>query len=146
MNNYNDYIEERMIGMYNVHNSVILEGFKDKKKGSKGELKGAFINYLVFKYEDNDIRYDYKNAKTDEQKLAFAKKYADDYAEWKKRQKGLTAIIATDLVALGISGALPAVGELLLFLSWGGLIHAVVKDYSIREKRREEDYNKKHKK
>ena len=29
MNNYNEYIEERMIGMYNVYNSVILEGFKD---------------------------------------------------------------------------------------------------------------------
>ena len=148
MDNYKEYLEERMQGMYESYNSVILEEFKkNKNNGKRAEFKTAFINYLVFKYEDNNIRYDFKNAKTDKEKKALINKYSADFAEWQKRQKRLTNIMILDFAGIGASMAgAPTAGMLMAIICWGGLIKEMMNDYKAREDQREADYNKKHKK
>ena len=136
MDNANEYIEERMNGLYNNYNSILLENFKNKKKDvTKGEFRKSFINYLEFRYSDKNIRNEYKNAKTDEQKIAFAKKYAKDYDDWSKRKKELVRLVAIDLLSYGFDLAgLPAVAIVLYLLGWGGLIHLVVKELNVKDK------------
>ena len=144
MDNYKEYLEERMEGMYTAYNSVILEEYKDKKeKMDKSKMKFAFINYLAFKYEDKNIKYEFKNAKTDEEKEALVKKYSKDFDEWSKRQKGIVKILIADLVGIGltISGH-PGAGMLMSMLCWGGLIKTTINDYKARDNAREEKYLK----
>ena len=142
------FIEERFMGMYESYNSPILEEFKKKtNKGKKSEFKQEFINYLVFKYNNQDIKYDFKNAKTDKEKQALVKKYSKDFAEWEKRQKGLRAILLADIVGLGLTVAgAPGAGLLMAILCWGGIIAIANNDYNAREKQMEDDYNRRHKK
>ena len=72
MENYNEYLEERLIGMQNLiesSNNPLLEGFKKNKLSEEDKkhaklCKEGFLNYLEYKYNDEDIRYEIKSAKS----------------------------------------------------------------------------------
>ena len=139
MDNYREYIEERLIGMYEVTNSVILEEFKKNKNESKRvELRNNFIVYLEAKYPNDNIRETIQNFKTYEEQEAFAQKYVKDYEDWSKANKKLNGVLIIDLLAIvlksyGIISKGPfAVIMLLLF---GVVISDMVKGYKENKKK-----------
>ena len=68
MDNYKEYLEERLAGMYEATNSVILEEFKkNRKESQRVELRNNFIVYLEAKYPNDNIREKIKNFKTHEE-------------------------------------------------------------------------------
>jgi hypothetical protein len=150
MDNYNEYIEERLYGMYNLlesSNSIALEGFKKKTPAeSVHKHKGAFINYIVYKYNDPNIRYEFKNAKSDKEREALINKYSGDFEEWVKRQKGLMAGIRISLASLGVTAAgAPGIGLMMSYVCWGIVIKTFVNDAVARDKAAEDKYLKERK-
>ena len=150
MNNYNEYIEERLYGMYNLiesSNSIVLEGFKKKTPAeSVQKHKGAFINYIVYKYNDPNIRYEFKNAKSDKEREALINKYSGDFEEWAKRQKGLMAGIRISLAGIGVTAAgAPGIGLMMSYVCWGIVIKTFINDAVARDKAAEDKYLKERK-
>lgn len=144
MNKYKEYLEERLGGMYESYNSTVLEGFK--KKSSEDIVKKhrkEFINYLAFKYDNQDIRYEFQTAKTDEEKEKLIKKYSKDFDEYAKRQKGLTAAIKASILSIGFSltGSV-GIGTLFCFLAWGMIIKTGINDAKAQDKVKEDEYVK----
>jgi hypothetical protein len=143
MDNYKEYLEERLIGMYNSYDSTILEGFKNKRKDDYSRQFGkVFVNYLSYIYQDKDIKYEIKSAKTTKEKIAISKKYASDFEKWKKRQKHA---VITSLI--GIVGSIlavnnPAAWMVVFFLFYGNLIAINCKDEKIRDEKGMEKYEK----
>ena len=146
MDNFKEYVEERMENIYGAYNSTILEAHKSESdKMNKSKFKSAFINYLVYKYEDKNIKYEFRNAKTDKEREALAKKYAKDFEEWRKRQSGIMKILAVDAASYGLNAAgIMGVGaaNLIGLLCWGALFKTFHNDYKARDKAREEKYLK----
>ena len=86
MENYKNYVNERMENIYESYNSVILEEFKKENGKQHAKMcKNAFLNYLEYKYNTEDVRYEIKGAKTDKEREKIAKKYAKDFEDWKKQ-------------------------------------------------------------
>ena len=87
MDNYKEYLEERIIHMYSAYDSVILEEFK-KNKDNKDMMviKERFLEYLDAKYPKDNIR------------KQFVKKYEKDYAEWERSTKFLNKIAIAQVV------------------------------------------------
>ena len=144
MDNYKEYLEERLEGMYEAYDSTILEGFKKK---SDSELvhkhRKAFINYLVYKYDNQDIRYEFQNAKTDEEKEKIINKYSKDFEEYVKRQKGLMSAIKASVISIGFSlTGSTGIGTLFCFLAWGMIIKTASNDAKVRDKVKEDEYLK----
>lgn len=142
MDNYKEYLEERLAGMYEVYDSTILEGFKKK---SDSELvhkhRKEFINYLAFKYENQDIRYEFQNAKTEEERKKLIDKYSKDFEEYAKRHKGLMNAIKVSMVSIGFSIAgSPGIGTCLAFLAWGMILKTTIDDAKAQDKVKEEEY------
>ena len=142
MDNFNEYIEERLIGMYESYNSPVLEEFKKKTDAEKiSKHKKEFINYLAYKYQNQDIRYEFQNAKTDAEKEAIIKKYEKDFGEWIKRQKGLRASIISSLTSIGLAlTGHVSLSVLFCGLAWGMLIKTTVNDVNAQDKAKEEEY------
>ena len=153
MDNYNEYIEERLLGMYSLiesSNNVLLEGIMKKKTSEEmvQKNKRAFMNYLVMKYRDPNIKREFKEAETDKEKQAIINKYQGDFNEWAKRQKGLLASLKISLVGLGMSitgigGSIPI---FMSYLCWGIIIKTLVDDISTQRQEDERRYNETHKK
>lgn len=144
MDNYKEYLEERLIGMYEAYDSTLLEVFKKK---SDSELvhkhRKAFINYLAYKYDNQDIRYEFQNAKSDEEKEKIINKYSKDFEEYVKRQKGLMSAIKASVASIGFSLAGSAgIGTLFCFLAWGMIIKTASNDAKVRDKVKEDEYLK----
>lgn len=142
MDNYKEYLEERLAGMYEVYDSTILEGFKKK---SDSELvhkhRKEFINYLAFKYENQDIRYEFQNAKTEEERKKIINKYSKDFEEYAKRHKGLMNAIKVSIVSMGFSlTGSPGIGLAFGFLAWGMIIKTTMDDVKAQDKAKEEEY------
>ena len=142
MDNYKEYLEERLVGMYEAYDSTILEGFKKK---SDSELvhkhRKEFIKYLAYKYDNQDIRYEFQNAKTDEEKEKIINKYSKDFEEYVKRQKGLMSAIKASVISIGfsITGA-AGISLLFSFLAWGMIIKTLSNDVKARDKVKEDEY------
>lgn len=144
MDEYTEYLEERLTGMYKVYNSTVLEGFKKK---SDSEIvhkhRKEFINYLAFKYDNQDIRYEFQTAKTDEEKEKLINKYSKDFEEYVKRQKGLMSAIKASILSIGFSlTGSPGIGALFCFLAWGMIIKTATNDAKAQDKVKEEEYLK----
>jgi hypothetical protein len=146
VDNFKEYVEERMENIYGAYNSTILEAHKSESdKMNKSKFKFAFINYLVYKYEDKNIKYEFRNAKTDKEREALAKKYAKDFEEWRKRQSGVMKILAVDAASCGLNAAgimSAGAANLIGLLCWGALFKTFHNDYKARDKAREEKYLK----
>lgn len=117
----NNYAENLMESILESYDSVVLEGFKKEKKDKEMRLaKTEFLNYLSTVHPDFDKK-EITNAKTREQQLKVAKKYANDYEKWEKMYKRNNAL-AIGYVAGAIAtmfgitaAALPTIGCLALF-------------------------------
>ena len=94
MNNYNEYIEERLYGMYNILESskVLME--TTKQKG----MKHQFMKFMEGEGKKDELHKDIENAKSKEQKIKVAKKYEKDVAKWLK-ETGIDAAKAAGLTA-----------------------------------------------
>lgn len=148
MDNYNEYLEERLLGMYTNYNSIVLEEFKKKTDREKiNKSKKEFINYLAYKYQDRDIRYEFNTAETEEEKMAVADKYEKDFNEFLKRQRGLKVSLLSAITSIGanVAGA-SSIASLLCFLAWGIVIKTMVNDIQKMDKAGEEKYLKNRKK
>ena len=144
MDNYKEYLEERLEGMYEAYDSTLLEGFKKK---SDSELvhkhRKEFIKYLAYKYDNQDIRYEFQNAKTDEEKEKIINKYSKDFEEYAKRHKGLMRSLKASIASIGFSLAgSTGMETLFCFLSWGMIIKTLSNDIKIRDKVKEDEYLK----
>lgn len=144
MDNYKEYLEERLVGMYEAYDSMLLERFKKK---SDSELvhkhRKEFINYLVYKYDNQDIRYEFQTAKTDEEKEKIINKYSKDFEGYVKRQKGLMIALKASIAAIGfsIAGSI-SISAIFCFLAWGMIIKNISNDVNTRDKIKEDDYLK----
>ena len=152
MENYNKYLEERLIGMYTVYNSVLLEGFKKNKLSEEDKkhaklCKDAFLNYLEYKYNDEDVRYEIKGAKTDAEREKIAKKYAKDFEEWQKHNKKVNLSFSGMIfsAAMGAGSGNP-VWLLLYFIFFGKILKASKEMSDQKDKIHIQKYNKKTKK
>jgi hypothetical protein len=85
MNNYNEYIEERIQGMYSIAESfdVIMERLKKDERQVKQMSKRRFIAYLKTMHSDFKPE-EITQAKTQAQRDKVIKKYENDYKRWKK--------------------------------------------------------------
>lgn len=152
MDNYKEYLEERLIGMYTSYDSVFLEGFNKNKLSEEDKkhaklCKDEFLNYLEYKYDNEDVRYEIKSAKTDAEREKVAKKYAKDFEEWKKHNKKVNLSFSGMVlsIAMGVNTGNPA--WFLLYFIFFGKVYKASKEMT--EKRDEigvERYNKKNKK
>lgn len=109
MDNYKDYIEERLEGMYESYNSVILEGFKKQKNYQKADMvRNDFFRYLKDQYPDFDKK-EFTNAKTKEEATAVANKYKDDFERFLKKQPKRIIPLAVHLgiLAADFAGIIP---------------------------------------
>lgn len=123
MNNYNEYIEERLAGMYNILESskVLMESTKQKG------MKQQFMKFMEGEGKKDELHKDIKNAKSKEQKIKVAKKYEKDVAKWLK-ETGIDAAKAA-----GLTATVMAVGKLEVGLyatvfigtiGWGFILRA----------------------
>ena len=126
MENYNEYLEERLIGMQNLiesSNNPLLEGFKKNKLSEEDKkhaklCKEGFLNYLEYKYNDEDIRYEIKSAKSHKEREKIAKKYAKDFEDWKKKNKTINLSFIGMIFSVGASSAAASVGNLTGLTIW----------------------------
>lgn len=144
MDNYKEYLEERLAGMYEVYDSTILEGFKKKSDSDLvHKHRKAFIEYLVFKYDNQDIKYEFQTAKTDEEKEKIINKYSKDFEEYAKRHKGLMNSLKASIAAIGFSiTGYNIIAAALCFLAWGMILKTASNDDKARDKVKEEEYLK----
>ena len=81
MDRYNEYLEERMNGMHQIiedSESPVMEALRKKKSEHEQMCRVSFLNYLEYKYDDKNVKYEIKAADSDEEKLAVVKKYAKE--------------------------------------------------------------------
>jgi len=146
MEDYKKYIEERMERIYEAYDSVILEAHKEEKDKHHVKMcKDGFLNYLEYKYNNEDIRYEIKSAKTDKEREKIAKKYAKDFEEWKKANKKVNLSAVGMIFSAAMGGATGAPIWLLVYFILFGVLLKTSKD--IDNKRDEEGikkYNAKH--
>lgn len=96
---YNEYLEERLIGMYSLleSNEIVMERLNKDERLVKKMAKRRFLTYLRDTHSDfnpDEIR----NAKTQKERDKVIKKYQNDYKQWKKEvYKDLGKHIAIDL-------------------------------------------------
>lgn len=131
MDRYNEYLEERLRGMYQVieeSQSPVMEGLRKKKSEHEKMCRVSFLNYLEYKYDDKNVKYEIKAAETDKEKLEVIKKYAKDYEDWKKRNRNLSlswlGVAASLTTPTAVPGAMIAVSILL----YGNIIRILLKD------------------
>lgn len=144
MDRYKEYLEERLAGMYEAYDSTILEGFKKKSDSDiVHKHRKEFINYLAYKYDNQDIKYEFQTAKTDEEKEKLINKYSKDFNEYVKHQKGLMSALKAAVASIGFSLAgATGIGALFCFLAWGKIIKTASNDAEARDKVRAEEYLK----
>lgn len=152
MDNYREYLEERLAGMYEAYDSTILEGFKKNKMSEEDKkhaklCKDAFLNYLEYKYNDEDVRYEIKSAKTDAEREKIAKKYAKDFEDWQKHNKKVNLSFSGMIfsAAMGAGSGNP-VWLLLYFIFFGKILKAGKEMTDKRDEIGVEKYNEKNKK
>jgi serine/threonine-protein kinase RIO1 len=85
MDNYEEYLEERIYGMYNIVESfdIVMEKLTKDEKQIKKMSKRKFINYLRTMHSDFKPE-EITQAKTQTQRDKVIKKYENDYKQWKK--------------------------------------------------------------
>ena len=144
MEDYKKYVEERMERIYEAYDSTVLEGFKRKSDLEiVNKHRKEFMNYLAYKYDNPDIKFEFQNAKTDEEKEKLVNKYSKDFNEYAKRHKGLLSAIKAAIASIGFSLAgATGVGALFCFLSWGMILKTSANDAKARDKVKEEEYLK----
>ena len=99
MDNYKEYLEERMNGMYGAFDSVVMEEFKkNKDKKDMVVIREGFMQYLDTKYPNDNVRQQLRDAKTVDDQVNFVKKYEKDYAEWESSTKFLNKIAIAQVV------------------------------------------------
>ena len=155
MENYNEYLEERLYGMYTIienSNSPLLEGFKKNKLSEEDKkhaklCKEGFLNYLEYKYNDEDVRYEIKSAKTNAEREKIAKKYAKDFEDWKKHNNTIN-LSFIGMMGSGIAGAATGapIWLIVYFVFFGVILKTGKKIDEQRDAVGVEKYNKKHKK
>lgn len=135
MDNYKEYLEERMVGMYESYDSILLEGFKKKQQDEYVKYcKNNFLYYLEYKYNKAEVRYEIKSAETKEEKEKVAKKYAKDFEEWKKRQNKLKINGLFGVVGSILTVNNPVDWMVVMFLFYGNILATFHND----EKKRDE--------
>lgn len=127
MQNFRDYVEERLQGMYNYDGSV-MEGMKKEKTEHEKMCKLSFLNYLEFKYDDKNVKYEIKAAETEKEKLEIVKKYANDYEDWKKRNRNLNLSWIGLAIAQVSVYAAPVSMLAVSILLYGNIIRILIKD------------------
>jgi hypothetical protein len=155
MENYNEYLEERLIGMQNLiesSNNPLLEGFKKNKLSEEDKkhaklCKDAFLNYLEYKYNDEDVRYEIKSAKSNKDREKVAKKYAKDFEDWKKHNNKINLSFIGMMFSAGAGAATGAPIWLILYFVFFGVILSTSKKLDDqRDAVGVEKYNAKNKK
>jgi hypothetical protein len=147
MDKHREYVQERMNGMYNIieeFNNPILEAVK--KDNHKKMCQVSFLNYLEYKYDDKNVKYEIKAAETDAEKLKVVKKYAKDYEAWKKRTKGLSLSWIGALIAQLSIGAAPITLCAVSILLYGNVIRILLNDEKERNEIGTAKYKKENKK
>lgn len=144
-----DFISENLERIYESYDSILLEGLKKK---SDREIiqknKAEFIRYLAFKYQDRDIKYEFKHAETDKEKEEIVDRYSKDFKEWLAREKGLKSVLVAAASSIGFTIAgYSGAAQLLCVMAWGRLLKVKIDDVQAVEKAKEEEYLKnRHKK
>lgn len=144
MDNYREYVNERMERIYESYNSVILEAHKEEDAKRHAKMcKNAFLNYLEYKYDDKDVRYEIKSAKTDKEREAIAKKYAEDFQAWKKQDRTVNMSLIGMIFSGGAAAATGApIWLIVYFIFFGVILKASNKMEAERDKVGVEKYNK----
>ena len=155
MDNFKEYVEERMENIYGAYNSTILEVHKSEKDKQHIKMcKNEFLNYLEYKYDTADVRYEIKSAKTDKEREKVAKKYAKDFEEWKKHNKSINRSVIGMIGSAAMSGATAGVGAvgaatvwmIVYFLFFGKLMKTSKEMEDSRDEVGVEKYKEKNKK
>lgn len=131
MDKYNEYLEERLKGVYQVieeSQSPVMEGLRKKKSEHEKMCRVSFLNYLEYKYDDKNVKYEIKAAETDKEKLEVIKKYAKDYEDWKKRNKNLNLSWLGVLISQLAIPAAPMTMFAVSILLYGNVIRILLKD------------------
>ena len=117
MENYKEYLEERMAGMYNAYDSVLLEGYFENQFYDKTNMhRESFIRFLEKKYPDFD-RSEIENAKTQEEVEAVEKKYLKDFKQWAElKDSGYSAIV--NYAGSWLGGVALPIGLIFNILYW----------------------------
>lgn len=119
MDNFKEYVEERMENIYSAYNSTILEAHKSESDKQHIKMcKNEFLNYLEYKYDTADVRYEIKSAKTDKEREKVAKKYAKDFEEWRKHNKTVNRSLIGMIGSGAMAGATAGVGALGASVVW----------------------------
>lgn len=131
MDRYDEYLDERLKGMYQVieeSQSPVMEGLRKKKSEHEKMCRISFLNYLEYKYDDKNVKYEIKAAESDKEKLEVIKKYAKDYEDWKKRNKNLSLSWIGALIAQLSVAAAPMTMLAVSILLYGNVIRILLKD------------------
>lgn len=131
MDKYNEYLEERLKGVQQLveeSQSPVMEGLRKKKSEHEKMCRISFLNYLEYKYDDKNVKYEIKAAETDKEKLEVIKKYAKDYEDWKKRNRNLNLSWIGALIAQLAVVAAPMTMFAVSILLYGNVIRILLKD------------------
>ena len=139
MDNYKEYLEDRMIGMYEIlkESSVLTEGFYDVKLLQEAKLakKGffAYMNRQGIPFDRNEII----EARTPEQQEAIRQKYLPHFQKWVEEEDAkLTALTAW--AASWVTVGLPPISLIFSFIFFkNGLKWLRERFYNEREDRKE---------
>lgn len=110
---YEEYINERLKGMYSIIESSdnpILEEYIKRRSVKKDDFVGDFIAYLRKVYgKDFDIKKELKNAESKEEQNEILQKYQKDFDKWRvsNNVKVVKAAAKLGLVAADFAGILP---------------------------------------
>lgn len=147
MDDFKEYIEERMMNIYEAYDSTLLEGFKKKQQDEYVKYcKNNFLYYLEYKYNDENVRYEIKSAKTQKEKEAVAKKYAKDFEEWKKRCDKVKINAVFGIVGTILTLNNPAAWLVVTFLFYGNIFATFHNDEKKRDEVGVAKYRKENKK
>ena len=85
MNNYSDFLEERLSGMYGLIESsnIVMERLAKDERQVKRMSRRKFIAYLKTMHSDFNPE-EITQAKTPAQRDRVIRKYENDYKKWKK--------------------------------------------------------------
>lgn len=148
MDNYKKYVDERMENIYEAYESAILEGYKNEKEKQHVKMcKNEFLNYLEYKYNTEDVRYEIKGAKTDKEREKIAKKYAKDFEDWKKHNRTVNLSLLGMIASGGAAAATAApIWLIVYFIFFGVIVKAGTKMENERDNEGIKKYNEKNKK
>lgn len=99
MENYNEYIEERLLGMYELleSNEIVLEATKGKVDKEKGEKAlNNFVNYV----KEHDPEEGAKMEKDPSRAKSAIKREYEVYRKWRDEHAALNEILVLFLFGL----------------------------------------------